>query len=284
MFRLRNLDFTKEIVFDGINYVLNEKDLGKADINLASFQGYNQMGVKITGRVINSRNVSIVGYILADDEVEMLNKKRNLQNMVSPFEDFFIVIDNYKIRVAASSTIEYAVSYIENNKHLTKFLISGVCANPCFTELEAKTFPLAAWFGNFHFPFVMTADKPAVMGYKLPDRMRMIDNYGTTEIGMKIKIKAITGNIQNPYIKNMFTEEKILLNCIMEEGETIEINTNYGEKSIIKNGETDYFHKLDLDSDFLQLHLGENYLAFGADTNEKHLEITIEYSPQFLEV
>ena len=112
----------------------------------------------------------------------------------------------------------------------------------------------------------------------------MIENKGTVETGMIIRIKATAANIQNPYIKNMFTEEKILLHCNMEKEETIEINTNYGEKSIVKNGETDYFHKLDLDSDFLQLHLGENYLAFGADTNEKHLEIEIEYSPQFLEV
>lgn len=284
MFRLRNLDFTKEIAFDGINYVLNEKDLGKADINLAAFQGYNQMGVKITGRVMNSRNVSIVGYILADDEAEMLDKKRNLQNMVSPFEDFFIVIDNYKIRVAASSTIEYAVSYIENNKHLTKFLINGVCANPCFTELEAKTIPLSAWLGNFHFPFIMTVDNPIVLGYKKIDKIKMIENKGTVETGMIIRIKATAANIQNPYIKNMFTEEKILLHCNMEKEETIEINTNYGEKSIVKNGETDYFYTLDLDSDFLQLHLGENYISFGADTNEKDLEIEIEYSPQFLEV
>lgn len=284
MFRLSNLNFTKEIVFDGINYVLNEKDLGKADINLAAFQGYNQIGVKITGRVINSRNVSIVGYILADNEAEMLNKKRNLQNMVSPFEDFFIVIDNYKIRVAASSTIEYAVSYIENNKHLTKFLINGVCANPCFTELEAKTIPLSAWLGNFHFPFIMTVDNPIVLGYKKIDKIKMIENKGTVETGMIIRIKATAANIQNPYIKNMFTEEKILLHCNMEKEETIEINTNYGEKSIVKNGETDYFYTLDLDSDFLQLHLGENYISFGADTNEKDLEIEIEYSPQFLEV
>lgn len=284
MFRLSNLNFTKEIVFDGINYVLNEKDLGKADINLAAFQGYNQIGVKITGRVINSRNVSIVGYILADNEAEMLNKKRNLQNMVSPFEDFFIIIDNYKIRVAASSTIEYAVSYIENNKHLTKFLINGVCANPCFTELEAKTIPLSAWLGNFHFPFIMTVDNPIVLGYKKIDKIKMIENKGTVETGMIIRIKATAANIQNPYIKNMFTEEKILLHCNMEKEETIEINTNYGEKSIVKNGETDYFYTLDLDSDFLQLHLGENYISFGADTNEKDLEIEIEYSPQFLEV
>lgn len=284
MFRLSNLNFTKEIVFDGINYVLNEKDLGKADINLAAFQGYNQIGVKITGRVMNSRNVSVVGYILADNEAEMLDKKRNLQNMVSPFEDFFIVIDNYKIRVAASSTIEYAVSYIENNKHLTKFLINGVCANPCFTELEAKTIPLSAWLGNFHFPFIMTVDNPIVLGYKKIDKIKMIENKGTVETGMIIRIKATAANIQNPYIKNMFTEEKILLHCNMEKEETIEINTNYGEKSIVKNGETDYFYTLDLDSDFLQLHLGENYISFGADTNEKDLEIEIEYSPQFLEV
>lgn len=284
MVKLMNLDMTKELVFDGGNYVLNEKDLGKAEINLATFQGYNQIGVKVTGRVLNSRDISIVGFILADDEKEMLDKKRNLQNMASPFEDFFLVIDNYKIRVSASSSIEYAIAYYENNKYLTKFLINGVCANPCFTELYAKTIPLASWLANFRFPLTMTASSPAIMGYKLPSKMKLIDNSGETEVGMIIRIKATVDNIQNPYIKNLFTEEKLLLNCTMAEGETIEINTNYGEKSIIQNGSTDYFYKVDLDSDFLQLHVGENYLEYGADTNEEHLEIEIEFSPQYLEV
>lgn len=284
MVKLMNLDMTKELVFDGGNYVLNEKDLGKAEINLATFQGYNQIGVKVTGRVLNSRDISIVGFILADDEKEMLDKKRNLQNMVSPFEDFFLVIDNYKIRVSASSSIEYAIAYYENNKYLTKFLINGVCANPCFTELYAKSIPLASWLANFRFPLTMTASSPAIMGYKLPSKMKLIDNSGETEVGMIIRIKATVDNIQNPYIKNLFTEEKLLLNCTMAEGETIEINTNYGEKSIIQNGSTDYFYKVDLDSDFLQLHVGENYLEYGADTNEEHLEIEIEFSPQYLEV
>ena len=284
MVKLVNLDFTKEIVFDGGNYVLNEKDLGKAEINLASFQGYNQIGIKIAGRVINQRDVSVVGFILADDEKEMLDKKRNLQNMVGPFEDFFLVIDNYKIRVSASSSIEYAIAHYENNKYLTKFMINGVCANPCFTELYTKTVPLANWVANFRFPLTMTKSNPAVMGYKLPSKMRKIDNSGETDVGMIIRIKALVDNVQNPYIKNLFTEEKLLLNCTMAEGEIIEINTNYGEKSIIQNGTTDYFYKVDLDSDFLQLHAGENYLEYGADTNDTQLEIEIEFSPQYLEV
>ena len=284
MVRLANLDFTKEIVFDGGNYVLNEKDLGKAEINLASFQGYNQIGVRVAGRVINQRDISIVGFILADSEKEMLTKKRKLQQLVNPLEDFFLVIDNYKIRVSANASIEYAIAHYENNKFLSKFMITGVCANPCFTELHAKTFPLASWLGSFRFPFVMTTEEKAVMGYKLPEKMRKVDNEGETEAGMIIRIKATVADIQNPYVQNILTGEKILLNCTMAEGEIIEINTNYGEKSIIQNGTTDYLYKVDLDSDFLQLHVGENYLEYGADTNEQHLEIEIEFSPQFLEV
>lgn len=284
MVRLTNLDFTKEIVFDDGNYVLNEKDLGKAEITLASFQGYNQIGIKVAGRVINQRDISVVGFILADDEKEMLDKKRNLQNLVSPFEDFFLVIDNYKIRVSASSSIEYAIAYYENNKYLSKFMINGICANPCFTELDAKTVPLANWVANFRFPLTIASNKAAVMGYKLPSQMKKIENDGETDVGMIIRIKSTVDDVQNPYIKNLFTGEKLLLNCTMAEGEKIEINTNYGEKSIIQNGTTDYFYKVDLDSDFLQLHVGENYLEYGADSNKEHLEIEIEFSPQYLEV
>lgn len=284
MLKLTNLDMTKEIVFNNQAYVLNEKDLGKADITLSTFQGNNQIGVQVTGRVMNTRDISIVGFVLADSEEQMLQRKRSLQKIASPFEDFYLVVGDYKIRVSANSSIEYSSNYYENNKFLSRFLLNGTCANPCFTKLNAITVPVAFWKEGFRFPLRMSAAKPVVMGYRQPSQIKMIENTGETDIGLKIKLTAKVNDIQNPYIMNLLTQEKLVLNCVMAEGETIEINTNYGEKAVIQNGNTDYFYKVDLDSDFLQLHIGENYLRYGADTFEDNLEIDIEYLPQYLEV
>ena len=284
MVKLTSLDATKEITFDNKSYVLNEKDLGTAAITLSTYKGNNQIGVKVSGRTLDTRDISIVGYILAEDKEEMLQKKRNLQKLVNPFEDFYLVIDKYRIQVSASQSIEYAIAHYENNKWLCKFLIAGTCGNPCFTEINPVIVPVAYWQANFHFPLTMTEGNTVVMGVRQPAMIKMIDNVGETEIGMQIRFRANVNDITNPYIMNLLTQEKLQLNCTMSAGEVIEVNTNYGEKSVIQNGSTDYFYTMDLDSDFLQLHQGENYLRYGADTNEENLEIDIEYRPQYLEV
>lgn len=283
MIKLTSLDGTRELNFDKEVYVLNEKDLGKADINLATFQGYNQVGIKVVNRTVNSRDISIVGYILADNPEDMLNRKRWLQRIVNPLEDFYLVIGDYRIRLSATSTIQYDTEGYLNTEKLARFLLSATAANPCFTKNDSVISQIAYWNAGFHFPFYMNAQEPVIFGLRQEAMLKMIENTGEIDVGVKIYISAKNGTVVNPFLVNMLTNEKIQLECQLNAGESAFINTNYGEKQVIVKGE-EKFYSVTLDSDFLQLHTGENYIGYGADAGADNLLISIEYTPMYLEV
>lgn len=281
--KLTSLDEKREVVFDRETYVLNEKDLGKAEINLATFQGYNQIGIKVVNRTVNSRDISIVGYILADNDEEMLERKRWLQRIANPLEDFYLVIGDYRLRLSATSTIQYDTEAYLNCNLLARFLLNATAAHPCFTRRDSVITQIAYWNAGFHFPFYMNNENPVVFGLRQEAMLKMVENTGEIDIGMKISISAKNGSVVNPFIVNMLTNEIIQVECELSSGESVFINTNYGEKQVLVKGE-ERFYSVTLDSDFLQLHTGENYLGYGADAGADNLIITIEYTPMYMEV
>jgi len=85
---LKNYDETRSLTFDNKTYVLNEKDLGSAGVSLSTFNGSSQIGSMVISRVIGTRDISLIGYILGNSEADMLAKKRYLQSVVSPLQNF----------------------------------------------------------------------------------------------------------------------------------------------------------------------------------------------------
>ena len=286
MVKLMNLDMSDEILFDNKNYVLNSKSLGTANITLSTFQGFNQIGSKVSGRVVGERDIAIIGYIIAEDEEEMLEKKQGLQRVVGVLEDFYLVINDFKIRVSAKKSIEYATDYSENNKNLSKFKIEGTATEPYFTKINPTVIPIAHWLGNFHFPLSIVKDtKLQVMGIRQNSKIKMIENKGALDTGMKITFTCKVKSISNPYLLNIVTGEHILINCDLKLNDELVIDTNFGHKTVTLNGEENYLYKMDLDSDFLQLHPGENYLFYDAQMEQENgIEVSIEFSTKFLEV
>ena len=283
MVKLISGDKTSEIVFDNENYVLNEKDYGKSDISLSTYQGNNQLGVRVEGRTIGKRDVSIVGFILADGSEEMIEKKRNLQNVVGLYSDFYIADSGYYLTVSATASIEYAVEKKTNNKFLCKFLIEGTAANPCFTKESSETIQLAYWNAGFHFPYHVAPTKKTIMGLRESSQIKMIENEGETKAGMIITIQARVDGVKNVTLSKLLSNDKVVINYSLNKSDVIVINTNYGEKSIKLNGEN-CFSILAPESVFIQLDTGENYIAYDAEENVDAIDIRIDYLPQYMEV
>ena len=123
------------------------------------------------------------------------------------------------------------------------------------------------------------------MGIRQNSKIKMIENKGALDTGMKITFTCKVKSISNPYLLNIVTGEHILINCDLKLNDELVIDTNFGHKTVTLNGEENYLYKMDLDSDFLQLHPGENYLFYDAQTEQENgIEVSIEFSTKFLEV
>lgn len=109
---------------------------------------------------------------------------------------------------------------------------------------------------------------------------------GEVETGVIIKIIA-KGDVKNPVIKNITTNEHMIINTSMLEtltgnsfqnGDEIVINTEQGSKSIklTRGGdESNILNCLNPNSDWIKVIQGENEFIYDADSGVDDLEITI---------
>lgn len=70
----------QQINFDNRSFVLNEKDLGYIEASHTDFKGVNQIGVYHTYSALDTREISLTGYIIEDVEAN----KRQLLRLVTP--------------------------------------------------------------------------------------------------------------------------------------------------------------------------------------------------------
>ena len=283
--RLINLITKKEILFDNKVLILNQKEFSYIDANHFTSNGIGQNGEYHTGANLQSRNVTISGYINASTQ-DLKKIKRDLIQTINPLHEFKIIKDGYMIKGYPTSTIRFSHNQVESYAGLHSFLIDFYCPVPFWNDSTDTKATIAYWKGDFKFPLIIPKNKGISMGHKSPSLIVNVHNPGDVETGMKIEFKAL-GFLSNPSLFNVNTREYIKINKTMESGDKIIINTNYGEKKVqnISNGDiVDILHNLDLTSTFLQLNVGDNLFRYDADSNLNNLQVSIYYNPKYLGV
>ena len=271
-------------------YILNNVDWGVVQGTHHSYKYVNQIGVSITSTSLKERSITVTGWIIADTEEEMDERKQFLNRYFDPRYEIDVMYKNYFLRFVPDNTVKYGTSEKENNDTIVQFQIKGTCADPLFSEINGSKETIAATIATFHFPLIMSTnlyERGLVFGYRQPSLTAKVTNKGAVEVGMKIVFKAI-GELTNPRLIDVDTREFVAIEKSMVAGEEIVINTNVGEKSIQgKIGNEDYsnyFMYKDLDSTWLQLRLGDNLFRYDADSGLDNLEVYLYFYNKYLEV
>lgn len=271
-------------------YILNNVDWGVVQSTHHSYRYVNQIGVSITSTSLKERSITVTGWIIADTEEEMDERKQFLNRYFDPRYEIDVIYKNYFLRFVPDNTVKYGTSEKENNDTIVQFQIKGTCADPLFSEINGSKETIAATIATFHFPLIMSTnlyERGIVFGYRQPSLTAKVTNKGAVEVGMKIVFKAI-GELTNPRLIDVDTREFVAIEKSMVAGEEIVINTNVGEKSIQgKIGNEDYsnyFMYKDLDSTWLQLRLGDNLFRYDADSGLDNLEVYLYFYNKYLEV
>lgn len=271
-------------------YILDTVDWGQVESKHHSYKYVNQIGVYVTGTSLETRDVSITGWVIARTEAQMSERKKMLNRFVNPQQLIKLSYKKYDLEFLPDTSIKYSVTLVENNEVICKFKITGLCPDPLFKENIENKVAAANTVGMFHFPLIINKTQqqpPQIMfGLRQPSLIVDIYNDGAVRTGMKIVFKA-TGTIKNPSLINVTTQEYFKINKTMSAGETITINTVIGEKKIIGflNGvEKNYFKYRDLDSTWLQLDIGDNLFRYDTDENIDGLEVYIYFYNRYLEV
>lgn len=290
---LRKVRTSEELALDMMStpdFILKSVDWGTIKGTHHSYRYVNQDGVTIAETALETRPVTIEGWIVAKNANHMTALKGRLNGFVNPKDAIDLIYSNYVIRFMPDETVKYSITASENNDAFCKFQIVGTCPKPLFSEINENILTFVNTTPNFYFPLIISKSLPEkgfVFGKRIASTLLNVLNKGDVSIGMKIIFKA-NASVTNPRITNVNTQESFVLNKTMISGEEVEIVTVIGEKSVrgkLENEEfSNYFMYKDINSTWLQLEVGDNLFAYSADEGDSNLDVYIIFNNQFLEV
>lgn len=271
-------------------YILGSATWGEVEGTHHSYKYVNQVGVYVTGTSLGTREVEVTGWVIADTEAQMTDRKAMLNRFVNPQQMIEMSYSKYRLKFLPNSSIKYSATVAENNEVVCKFKIPGMAADPLFRDDHEEKVSAASTKALFRFPLIInkTDMKPprVMFGIREPSLIVNVFNAGAVSTGMRIVFRAL-GTLKGPMLINVETQEQFKLNKTMTAGESVEITTTIGEKKVIGsvNGvESNYFRYRDLDSTWLQLNVGDNLFRYDADQGIDNLEVYIYFSNKYLEV
>lgn len=291
--RLQNVETRAVLTLDMVStpdFILNSVDWGAVESTHHSFKYVNQIGVYVTGTSLETRSVTIQGWVIAENESLMTIRKTTLNRFFNPQQAVDLFYKDYVLRFLPNTSVRYSTTIAENNEVVCKFKVEGYCPDPLFAEQTESKITAASTQAMFRFPLVISRepDPPGgiVFGLREPSLIVAVTNKGAVNIGMKIVFKA-SGTLENPSLINVDTQEFFKINKVMQAGEEITVDTIIGEKKIegLLNGvKGNYFKYRDLDSTWLQLRVGDNLFRYDAEENVDALEVYIYFNNKYLEV
>ena len=132
---------------------------------------------------------------------------------------------------------------------------------------------------SFHFSFQHAACLILIFGEIIPSKIAI--NEGQVEAPVVIQIN---GSCINPSITNETTGEFIAFkNLTMNANQTLIIDTTFGQKKVELDG-VNVFNKLDFNSTFFNLAIGENLIDFSDDTGNPDATIHFIYKNLYITI
>lgn len=255
--------------------ITNIDGLTSNDINLATSQGFSQIGTTIQGTSVNGRPITVDGEFFG---ISTWLREKMLKT-ITPQETLKIIFDN-KIFLLATAQNTPDISRSKHNATFQFILYAGY---PYWRSLEMSRIMLGGLDAKFMFP--INYGDPAVpdlhhFGVRVQESYKNIVNKSDIPVPFKIVFYART-TLENPMIQNIETLEYIRIKKEMEPGEQITIDMTNSILNItqgIAGNEKNAMKYFDLNSTLpFRLKVGDNLIKFDSDSGRDNLDCYIYY-------
>lgn len=162
--------------------------------------------------------------------------------------------------------------------------ISIVCYDPYFKDTKDETGNFNQILPLFYFEFPNPEEPDGTQGHPFPISERKkydrkeVENKSTIDTGCIFVIEAI-GTVTNPHIFSNTTNQNMILDYTMHEGETIVIDTRAGYKNIYKRDayNTNMIKYLRPNCEFITIVPGTNIIGINCDDEEELVYMNVSY-------
>ena len=253
------------------NYSLVSVDgLNPAKANINTAVNANFDGSTFKSARLENRNIVIMLAVEGAIEVNRIE----LYKFIKVKEEITVYVTNGTRDVYIKGYVEDMQVGIFAQKQMVQ--ISIICPNPYFANVKENHEDFSNIQGLFEFPFDID-ENGIPFGQIVVDTEVNVQNLGDVTTGMIIEFKAL-GLVTDPAIYNTGTGKFMKLNVSMADGDVIQINTNKGQKGVLKiSGGTvsNILNKLDPSSTWLELEPVDNIMMYTATEGAVNLQCTL---------
>lgn len=271
------------IEFKDTYKLTNAEGLSELDVNIQTEKAPFQDGETLLNQLFGARDITLELVIRAKNLAEIEQFRRNISKTFNPKQGTGVLRyeqnnNTYEIEVVPQSPPTFPGGAGRSNGH-QRTIINLQANNPFWRDDNKTIVTLAQYVGGLSFPFTFDIE------FGTSADSQITENTGDIETPLFI---TINGPATNPTVTNVTTGQKLEIQQTITDTQKIEINTAFGEKQItlIDGGtETNVLHWLTNDSEFFNLQLGNNELAFEEDSDSADAgNLDIEYYQRYVGV
>src|SRR5690625_4534613 len=270
--------FSTKEGFDGLENIIVEQ------------RNYNQDGATLVSTQLDVRELTIYGEIWASNKDEFREYRKELIKVFNLRLAGSILYENivgtYYIDVISEIAPSMNESTYLNVKQLDSFTIVLKALDPYWTdksEIDAEI-PMAREENLFEFPLEITDNFE--FSRLIAGDVIEIQNNGDVAVGAVFTIN-VNGILVNPRLYNVITQEYFALNGTFATGTRLRISTVRGKKRVEQDDGDGWYNimtKRKVESTFLQIDRGINYLQLQADEGVEFTTSYIRFEPKMLGV
>lgn len=271
---------------------LEASEIMNTTTDLALLDGSGYDGTKIKSRPIHieaSFRSTVSNARYRDRLIRLFNPKNTTT----------LVVTSFGVTRKIDCLIEgWALSSVRNNDNRIRFVVDFLATDPYMKSMDDFGRDMATVVPLFAFPWrVLESKDPDIMdypaeargmllggmtmGYKLVSLGLPLLNDGDVSCGIRARITA-SGAVTNPKITNS-AGEYIRIVTPMANGDELIVDTEPRKQRITLNG-VNIFNRIDRTSTLFQMHPGENYLGYTADSGQANLSVYLYFTPKYLGV
>ena len=282
----------KEIKFSfGSPFNLQNKEgFDSAEIITNSQTNYGVDGEGFISSRLSVRNLSLSGYLIGDSKEDYLRLRKQMISTFNPRLAGKVTYANdigqYQIDVIPEFLPRFNEAELKGFGSGDSFTVVLKALDPYWTdksEIDAEI-PMAREENLFEFPLEITDNFE--FSRLIAGDVIEIQNNGDVAVGAVFTI-SVNGILINPRLYNVITQEYFALNGTFTTGTRLRISTVRGKKRVEQDDGDGWYNimtKRKVESTFLQIDRGINYLQLQADSGVEFTTSYIRFEPKILGV